>query len=42
MGADDDLDGKTTHFYWFLHANNKGTKTNDSGFVVDQQLKIDK
>ena len=20
-GANDDLDGKTTHFYWFLHLN---------------------
>ena len=26
MGANDDLDYKTTHFDWFLHSNNKGTK----------------
>ena len=26
MGTNDDLDGKTTNFYWFLHTNDKGTK----------------
>ena len=25
MGANDDLDGKTTHLYWLLHTHNKGT-----------------
>ena len=36
MGANDDLDGKTTHLNWFLHTNNKGTKmsqTSHSGKV---------
>ena len=26
MGANDDLDGKTTHFDWFFYTNDKGTK----------------
>ena len=26
MSANDDLSGKTTLLYWFLHTNNEGTK----------------
>jgi hypothetical protein len=26
MDVTEDLDGNTTHFYWFLHTNNKETK----------------
>jgi hypothetical protein len=36
-GANDDLVGKTTPFYWFLYTNNKGTKmskTSHNALVV--------
>ena len=32
MGANDDLDGKTTHLNWFLHTNNKGTKMSQTSY----------
>ena len=38
MGADDDLDGKTTHFYWFLHTNNKGAKMSRTSHSDTQLL----
>jgi hypothetical protein len=34
MGANDDLDGKTTHFYWFLHTNDKGTDRSKTSHSV--------
>ena len=47
IGANDDLDGKTTHSYWFLHTNNKGTKmsktshsAHDQHYFVQRLLKF--
>ena len=36
MGANDDLDGKITHTYLFLHANNKGIKISKLTIVQKQ------
>ena len=38
MGASDDLEGKATHFYWFLHTNNKGAKMSRTSHSDTQLL----
>ena len=37
QGANEDFDGKTTHFYWFLHINNKESKMSKTSHSEGQR-----
>ena len=36
----DDLDGKTTHFYWSLHTNDKGTKISKTSHSATERTYV--
>ena len=38
--ATDDLDGKTTNFYWFLHTNNKRTKMSKTSHSENERSNL--